>query len=205
VNTPPIRVAPDHALDVGVPTDVGVQEGNNDAVRAVYGADYSPNGTCPSPGPVVLRTLHCDLTLTNCSDTERWGTNPNPGGNPPSNLFEFSPNVQQSLFYRGWAVTWLRAFGNQVDNMAAEMGTPGGQRALIRQQLLIPTQTACLDPKSPAYWGDYDDLKLIGAGCGALTDALGFFPMYVKGFTDSRADPMCSTLQQHVGAVTFFE
>ncbi len=83
------RVAPDQALDVGDPSALG-----SDEVRVMYGADNSLGQSCTNnQGPVGLRTLHCDLTLTSCADEDPssgsyWGTNPS------GQQFDLDPGVQ---------------------------------------------------------------------------------------------------------------
>jgi hypothetical protein len=172
-----VRTGPQFSYDVGAADDA---EGR-DAIRFLFTVKDGPTGR------FHLRAATCKLDISDCygwTGTSDWGT-------LPSSRFAidaFNPNVRAWPGFIGlppvWMTTFNYRFGLPANGIYVARATlaylPNGDRLYFPIDLV---KNAPICPDQRGYWGDYDDLELLG-----FKDDV---PQWLRPRTDS--GPSCAT------------
>lgn len=165
-----LRTGPQFAFDVGAPS-----QNQNDDLRLLYTKRDSRTGRLYLAGTMCTRDLVC-------KDAPGWATGAE--GDPPQGD-TFNPNVRAFPGFFGLEPAW-RA------NYISRRHDPSGNTVKLKQGNLIVlttgarvflsfdlslSQTVCSDTRG--YWGDYDDLQLVGFSSSTTT------ARFMRAFTDS--------------------
>jgi hypothetical protein len=156
--------------------DVGAESGHaNDAVRFVYTIWDARSKR------YYVRGSFCPRDLSECKDAPEWGTTP---GNLNLSGDQFNPIVRAFPGFIGldpaWKVSYLSRqkdpAGNTVSIYQGNLAVlPNGSRILL-PFTLVGSHLVCPDLRG--YWGDYDDMQLVG-----FTESLS--AIFLRAFSDS--------------------
>jgi hypothetical protein len=121
------------------------------------------------------------LSLNNFHPAPEWGTTP---GNLNTPGDQFNPNVKAWRGFIGlppvWKATYLDREPSAGDTVTLQQGNlaylPNGTRIFLPFPL-IKDMPVCPDIRG--YWGDYDDLQIVGFLNGSTA------PTFVRTMTDS--------------------
>lgn len=165
-----LRTGPQFSYDVGAESVHA-----NDAVRFVYTIWDSKEKR------YYVRGSFCERDLSVCKDAPEWGTTP---GNLSLTSDQFNPNVRAFPGFIGIDPAWKASYlsrqrdpsGNTVSIEQGNLAVfPNGTRILLPFKW-IDSHLVCPDLRG--YWGDYDDMELIG-----FTDSL--VAIFLRAFSDS--------------------
>ena len=192
-----IRMAYGFSFDVGAPSqidceDVGVpvhdckNEGmvivNDDAVRMLYTTRDAETKR------IYVRGSACRNDLVNCHDVPQWGTTP---GNLNTPRDQWNPTVSAWPGFFGVPPVWKATYqttDDKPDGVSIKQGNlgvfPDGTPVFLPFNL-VKARPICPDFRygSPGhansgYWGDYDEMKMVGLSDSAI-------PEFMLAFSDS--------------------
>lgn len=154
-----LRSGPQFSFDVGASsTDDG-----SDAIRVLY----------TQRDPKTQRTFvigsFCKPDLSNFQAAKEWGTTP---GNLNTPGDQFNPNVRAWQGFIGLPPVWKATYMNRDPLAADKLDLKQGNLAYVSNgtRIFVPFSAIRGIPVCPdlrGYWGDYDDLEMIGFADGA--------------------------------------
>jgi hypothetical protein len=167
-----LRTGPQFAFDIGASS-----EGGDDAIRMLY------TMRDPNSGRLYVRGSYGRTDMSRFWDAPEWGTTPlnfNIRGD------QFNPNVKAWGGFFGlppvWKVSYLDRDPAAGDTVTLQEGNfaylPGPPpKRIFLPFPVIKTMPVC--PDNRGYWGDYDDLEMIGFSPNATT------PTFIRTMSDS--------------------
>lgn len=165
-----LRTGPNFAFDVATPSADG-----DDEVRLIYTVSD------PTTNRLLVKGTRCPLALGTCYDVPLWATT-----NANFTLLQgdqFNPSVKAWQGFLTlppeWKLTYLSRQADPKGNtVVIQQGNlavlPNGTRILVPIKL-VDSHLVC--PDNRGYWGDYDNLQLVGFDNSA--------PTFLDAFTDS--------------------
>jgi hypothetical protein len=169
-----LRTGPQFSFDFGTPSQNG-----NDAIRMLYTTKYQADH-------LYIRGSFCKDDLSGgCWDAPEWGTTP---GNLNITGDQLQPNVRAfSGFFSlrpVWKSTYLsREHAPNGNTVSLEQGNlvvlPDGVRVLLPFDQIL-NLLVCSDERG--YWGDYNDLQLIGFDNNGNAQFLSVYTDSSQGF-----------------------
>jgi len=149
-----LRTGPQFSFDFGATSQNG-----NDAIRMLYTTNYQADR-------LYIRGSYCKGDLSGgCWDAPEWGTTP---GNLDLTGDQLQPNVRAFAGFFGlpavWKATYLsREHAPNGNTVSLEQGNlvvlPDGVRVLLPFDQIL---NLLVCPDERGYWGDYNDLQLVG-------------------------------------------
>jgi hypothetical protein len=166
-----LRTGPQFSFDIGASSD----DQGSDAIRMLYTA-YDEQAK-----RLYVRGSFGPLSLAAFQDAPEWGTTP---GNLNTPGDQFNPNVKAWIGFIGlppvWKATYLNRDPKAGDKVTLQQGNlaylPNGKRIFLPFDL-IKDMPVC--PDNRGYWGDYDDLQIVGFLNGSTA------PTFIRTMSDS--------------------
>jgi hypothetical protein len=172
-----LRTGPQFSFDIGAGSNAeGIQAGI-DEIRVLYTARD------PKTGRLYVRGSYGPTSMVGFKDAPEWGTTP---GNLNTPGDQFNPNVKAWAGFFGldpvWKATYLDRNPKGGDTVTLHEGNlaylPGSPAKRIYVPFpLIKSMPVC--PDNRGYWGDYDDLEIIGFLDGSTS------PTFIRTMSDS--------------------
>ena len=147
-----IRTGPQFSFDLGAPSELG-----NDEIRMLVTRRSAQNR-------LFVEASACAADLTNCHPVPQWFVGPRDAREVPSDVF--NPNVSAWRGFFGLPPQWTSSFYERYGASPTTVNLGRMYLGLVNGAPLgIPVDIAknipvCSDTRG--YWGDYDDMLMIG-------------------------------------------
>lgn len=149
-----VRTAVQFSFDIGAAST----EDNRDGVRVMY------TQKDPKTGRLFVTATYGKLDLSTFWAAPEWGTTP---GNLNTPGDQFNPNVRAWAGFIGVAPAWKAAYVNRDPKAPDMVDLYQGNLAYFPDgtRIYVPFSVIKAIPVCPdlrGYWGDYDDLEMVG-------------------------------------------
>jgi hypothetical protein len=149
-----VRTGPQFSFDIGAASG----DSGNDAIRVMY------TKRVPNAGRMYVTGSYGPLDLSGFWAAPEWGTTP---GNLNTPGDQFNPNVRAWQGFLGMPPVWKAAYMDRDPEAADDLDLMQGNLAYMPNggRIYLPFPAIKDIPVCPdlrGYWGDYDDLELVG-------------------------------------------
>jgi hypothetical protein len=186
VNGQNIRAAYGFSFDVGAASQTDLPDGttrtNDDGIRVLFTTRDAQTKR------LYVRGNACRYDLVNCHDVPQWGTTP---GNLNTPRDQWNPTVKAWPGFIGLPPEWKATYQTTDDTpngVSIKQGNlavlPNGTPSFLPFNL-VPPRPVCPDYRygspgkaSNGYWGDYDEMAMVGFSSSSS-------PEFLLAFSDS--------------------